>query len=74
MRQLILASSSPRRQELLLSMGVAFQVAAPDVDEGMDGLPEDVVKALASKKAQAAAQLRPGNIILSADTLVFAAG
>ena len=74
MRQLILASSSPRRQELLKSMGVTFQVAEPDVDERMDGLPEDVVKALASKKAQAAAQLRPGNIILSADTLVFAAG
>ena len=33
MENIILASSSPRRQEILKSMGIPFQVVLPNVDE-----------------------------------------
>lgn len=67
---LILASSSPRRHELLASMGVPFEVHAADVDENLEGAPEEVVKQLAYRKAQALFEQHPDRLILAADTLV----
>lgn len=67
---LILASSSPRRHELLASMGVPFEVHAADVDENLEGVPEEVVKQLAYRKAQALFEQHPDRLILAADTLV----
>lgn len=67
---LILASSSPRRQELLASMGVPFEVHAADVDENLIGNPEDVVRQLSFRKAEALFQKYPDRFVLAADTLV----
>jgi len=72
--KLILASGSPRRKELLTLMGISFQVCAVDVDENLDGAPDEVVKALALRKAQAAYRLHPGETVLAADTLVYKDG
>lgn len=69
-RRLILASSSPRRQELLSGMGLAYQVFCPDVDEDLDGKPEDVVLTLAERKARATSAVFPDEAVLAADTLV----
>ena len=52
--QVYLASGSPRRQELLVQMGVLFQVVAQNVDEvsRAEESPEDFVMRLALEKAQ----------------------
>lgn len=70
--RLILASASPRRRELLASIGLTFEIVSPDVDEsfeeGVD--PVELTKALAEKKSQAiAAELKQG-FVLAADTIV----
>lgn len=67
---LILASSSPRRQELLTSMGIPFEVHPADVDEDVNGHPQEVVLLLAQRKAQALRPQFPHRYILAADTLV----
>jgi septum formation protein len=73
--KLILASSSPRRAELLRDAGIEFKVCAPQVEEGR--LPgesvETMVVRLAEAKARAAAELVSKNnsaIIIGADTAV----
>ena len=68
---LILASGSPRRREILDTMGLAYSVDASDADESFVGLPEDMVLELSRRKAQAVASRHSGAIILAADTLVF---
>ena len=68
--ELILASGSPRRKELLTLMGLNFKVCAVDVDENLSGAPDEVVCALARRKAKAAYCLHPGETVLAADTLV----
>ena len=73
-RRLILASSSPRRQELLSQMGLTFTVFSPDVDENLSGSPESVVAALAQRKSRAAAERFPDDVVLAADTLVSVNG
>lgn len=67
---LVLASGSPRRLELLRSMGIPFEVDAPVVDESCQGPPESQVLELAVRKAEAAAMRHPGRVIVAADTLV----
>lgn len=69
-RRIVLASTSPRRRELLAGMGYDFALCAPDVDERIDGAPEDQVRALALRKAEAACALCPDSIVIAADTLV----
>ncbi|NLE69710.1 MAG: septum formation inhibitor Maf [Clostridiales bacterium] len=73
-RELILASTSPRRQELLTQMGLPYQVFSPEVDEHLTGSPAEVVMALARRKALAAAGFHPGAAVLAADTLVHIQG
>lgn len=73
-RELILASGSPRRRELLTLMGIPFTVCAVDVDEHMEGEPYEVVSLLAQRKARAAFAVHPGRTILAADTLVYKDG
>lgn len=73
----ILASGSPRRRELLTSLGIAFTVVKPDIDEterpGED--PVAYVRRLSQEKAQAvAARLSEPSAILAADTTVIFAG
>ena len=79
MAHLILASSSPRRREILSSIGLEFEIVVPDVDESLrDGLPvEERVMRLAEDKAVSAAKrLGPGrrHVCLGADTLVRVRG
>jgi MAF protein len=68
--KLILASASPRRQELLMLCGIPFECFAPDVDEHCVGEPATQVMALAKRKAEAAQKIFPNRDILAADTLV----
>lgn len=68
--QLILASQSPRRRELLTLMGIPFVVDAPQVDESCALGARDAVLELSQRKARAAAVKHPGQVILASDTLV----
>ena len=75
MPALILASQSPRRQELLRRIGITdFTVLATDSDESYDPRwsPEELVSRLSARKAAAAAaQAGPDAIVIAADTMVF---
>ena len=75
MRELILASASPRRREFLRLLGIPFRVLPTRVDESrLPGeSPEDLVRRVAGRKAQAAARRAEG-IILAADTIVVLDG
>ena len=72
---IVLASQSPRRQELLARIGVEdFKTLSLDIDESYpEGLsPEDTVRYIAKKKCDAAAALcSPDDLIITADTMVF---
>lgn len=70
--KLILASGSPRRVEILNSVGWEFEKYAADVDESFrDGeSPDDYVIRLACEKAEAVAAKFPDSIVLGADTTV----
>lgn len=68
--QLVLASASPRRRELLAMTGIPFTIDAPDVDEHCDLGARDAVAELSRRKAEAGAALHPGKVILASDTLV----
>ena len=70
---LILASGSPRRRQLLEQIGLTFAVRSSDVDESVSpGLtPAQVVESLSARKGEAvAAEAAPGDLVLSADTVV----
>jgi septum formation protein len=69
--RLVLASGSPRRHQLLSSVGVDFTAVAPDIDERpVDGEdPITYVERLAREKAVAVA-VDPANIVVAADTTV----
>ncbi|WAA11587.1 Maf family protein [Fervidibacillus halotolerans] len=72
MTQLILASSSPRRKELLKLLQQPFDVIAAEVDERMDQFssPEETVMNLARKKAKAVAKDYHNSYVIGADTIV----
>ena len=75
MARIVLASGSPRRQELLCRMGIAdFDVRVPEVEEAYpEGLsPEEIVCYISREKSDAAALLcSQEEIIITADTMVF---
>ena len=75
-RTLVLASTSPRRMELLSSLGVVFQVVGATVDETIQ--PGEAAEAacvrLARAKAMAARSADPEAWILGADTIVVENG
>ena len=71
--QLHLASTSPRRRDILQTLGVEFAVVTVDTDETpLDGeSPQDLVLRLATAKAEAAADAATdAGIVLAADTVV----
>ena len=72
MPDIILASSSPRRQIILKQTGLPFKVVTPDVDESTVNAarPSTLVKKLALLKAQAVKPKFPDDTIISADTVV----
>ena len=73
---LVLASASPRRQELLRSAGIPFEVQPAHIPE--DPLPgeaaKDCAERLARDKALAVARQRPHDCVLGADTVVVVDG
>jgi len=73
---LILASASPRRAEILRSLGIPFTVLPTDVAEDLvPGETADAASArLAEEKAARAADSEPDSWILAADTLVVLSG
>lgn len=75
-RSLILASASPRRRDLLASLGVTFEVVTAEVVEHEDPTtdPREMVAHNAALKADWVAQRRPEAVVLGADTTVFIEG
>lgn len=73
---LILASSSPRRAEILRAVGWPFEVSAVDIDESLrpDESPTSYVERLAREKAEAAAWRFPQRLVLGVDTVVVIDG
>ncbi|MFH1067393.1 MAG: nucleoside triphosphate pyrophosphatase [bacterium] len=74
---LILASASPRRQQLLREAGVAFRVDAPDVEEKSehpDFTPSELAQWNARHKAEVVAARNPDAPVLAADTVVVCEG
>lgn len=69
---LVLASASPRRQDLLRNAGIPFTVQPADIDETPlnDESPVACAERLAREKALAVAKSRPRDLILGADTVV----
>ena len=70
MPDLILASASPRRRELLSLTGLTFTIDAAEVDEHTSLGAKEAVQELCRRKALAVASRHPGEIVLAADTLV----
>jgi len=75
MAKIVLASKSPRRQELLKNIGITeFDIRVPEADESYPaGLtPQQVVEHISRVKAEAAASLcAEDEIVITADTMVF---
>jgi septum formation protein len=75
-QMLILASSSPRRAELLRAAGIPFEVVPASVDESVLKLepPGEHVRRLAREKADQAFASHPTAVVLAADTIVLIGG
>ena len=73
--QLILASASPRRKELLGLFHIPFLVRVADIDETMDPAlsPADEVGRVSRMKALAVSR-EPDDVVIAADTIVVCAG
>lgn len=74
--RLILASASPRRRELLASLGIAFDVIVAEITEHEDPAtdPQVMVAHNAALKAEWVAQRHPDALVLGADTTVHLDG
>ena len=72
--KVVLASASPRRRELLAGLGLDFTVRPVDLDETPH--PGEAPRAYVARLAQekAAADARPGELVLAADTVVVLPG
>ncbi|MDR3693552.1 Maf family nucleotide pyrophosphatase [Mucilaginibacter sp.] len=70
--KIILASKSPRRQELLTLMDIEFRVVLKEVDESYpeELTPEEIAVYIAEKKAKAFDETVTDEIVLTADTIV----
>lgn len=71
-RKIVLASGSPRRKEILETMGIPYVVDVSDADEAFIGMPAETVMELSKRKALAVAKHHADAVVLAADTLVFA--
>lgn len=71
--ELILASASPRRQELLRGLGFCFEVRTADIDETMDasrGAEAEVARISRAKAEAVRDQVQRDALIIAADTIV----
>ena len=76
MKEIILASKSPRRKELLEKCGIDFTCDPADIDESMN-LKNDLkeeIQLLARKKAEAVLKRHPGALVIGSDTIVVVDG
>ncbi|EJN28658.1 MULTISPECIES: Maf family protein [Pseudomonas] len=71
MKQLYLASGSPRRRELLTQIGVSFSVISADIDE--TPLPEECPLAYVERLARGKAEAGHGTVVSDADFCVLGA-
>jgi septum formation protein len=73
---LVLASASPRRAELLARLGLRFMVVPSHVlEDGLDGeSPQEHARRLAGEKALVVGRLHPGAIVVAGDTVVVRDG
>jgi septum formation protein len=74
--KLILASASPRRQELLCTLGYEFTAEVADVNETLEEKlpPHETVMRLALQKAEKVYENHPEDCVVGVDTLVFLDG
>ena len=73
--KIYLASSSPRRFEILSNLGVEFEVLKPEADESSDiKEPGALTELLSRRKAEAALELADDGLIIGCDTVVYAGG
>ena len=72
MAELILASTSPTRRQLMDSLGAPYRAVSPDFDEHLDPSvpPAELAEALALGKARAVAVHHPSAIVIGADQVV----
>lgn len=76
MREIILASQSPRRKELLAGMGISFETIPSDFAEKLDDsrTAAEVASELALGKANAVAEQHPEAVVIGSDTIVTVNG
>lgn len=76
MTKIILASESPRRKQLLETLGITFICIRPEVVEEIKSgeSARQTAERLARQKAEAIDMLNADNLIIAADTVVFCAG
>ncbi|MFH1638913.1 MAG: nucleoside triphosphate pyrophosphatase [Chloroflexota bacterium] len=76
MKEIILASASPRRIELLQKIGLRFRAEASDYREGKNLAlkPHELVKYLSLQKARAVAAKHPDALVIAADTIGYLEG
>ncbi|MBQ9080286.1 MAG: septum formation protein Maf [Clostridia bacterium] len=80
--KIILASGSPRRREILGTLGLEFEIIVPDVDESSDTSdPAELVRELSLRKATAVRDMLAARgenlsdvLIIASDTLVYCGG
>ncbi len=73
MKNIILASESPRRRDILDMFGLKYEVLSSDIEEKMsdDEEPEQIVMALALQKALDVESKVDDQVIIAADTIVY---
>jgi septum formation protein len=77
---LILASSSPRRQELIRSLGLPYEIISSNADESVDEklTPAEIVEVLSLRKAQAVCEVIRSSdkqgVVIGSDTIVVFQG
>jgi septum formation protein len=74
--RLILASTSPRRREILALLGVPFEVIAPNFDESLSpgrSLEDEVLEFSLGKAASIAAE-NPQSLVIGSDTMILLNG
>lgn len=72
-KKILLASQSPRRQELLKGLGIDFEIVKIESDESFSHelKREEITEHISENKANAFRELEPNEILITADTLVW---
>ena len=69
--EIILASNSPRRKEILESLGYKFRIAPSDIDENINLTGERLACELAKRKALRIYEYNKESIVIGSDTIVY---